>query len=155
MSTRTFDVAGLEGGSVSLTSAQLEDLSSRIEGPLLTAGDEGWDEAILIWNAMVTKTPALVVQPISADDVAVAVRFAAEHELLLSIKGGGHNIAGTAIAEGGLTLDMSRMRGVTVDPSARLAYVGPGCLLKDVDRTTQKLGLATVLGSCRRRGCPA
>jgi hypothetical protein len=146
MSTRTFDIAGLEGGSVSLTSARLEHLSSQIEGPLLTAGDEGWDEAILIWNAMITKTPSLVVQPTSAHDVAMAVRFAAEHELLLSVKGGGHNIAGTAIAEGGLTLDMSRMRGVTVDPDARLAHVGPGCLLKDVDAATQERGMATVLG---------
>jgi len=152
MSTRTFDVAGLEGGRVGLTSAQVEQLSSQIDGPLLTAGDEGWDEAILVWNATVTKTPALVVQPVSAQDVAVAVRFAADHGLLLSVKGGGHNIAGTAIADGGLTLDMSRMRDVTVDPTARLAYVGPGCLLKDVDRATQQHGLAAVLGFVSETG---
>lgn len=152
MSTRTFDVAGLEGGRVGLTSAQLEQLSSQIDGPLLTAGDEGWDEAVLVWNASVTKTPALVVQPVSAQDVAVAVRFAADHGLLLSVKGGGHNIAGTAIADGGLTLDMSRMRDVTVDPIARLAYVGPGCLLKDVDRATQQHGFAAVLGFVSETG---
>jgi FAD/FMN-containing dehydrogenase len=152
MSTRTFDVAGLEGGRVGLTAAQLEQLSSKIDGPLLTAGDEGWDEAILVWNAMVAKTPVLVVQPTSAHDVAVAVRLAAEHGLLLSVKGGGHNIAGTAIAEGGLTLDMSRMRDVTVEPTGRLAYVGPGCLLKDVDRATQEHGLATVLGFVSETG---
>jgi hypothetical protein len=152
MTTRTFDVAGLECRRVGLTSAQLEQLSSQIDGPLLTAGDEGWDEATLIWNAMITKTPALVAQPTSAQDVAAAVRFAAEHGLLLSVKGGGHNIAGTAIAEGGLTLDMSRMRDVTVDPTARLAYVGPGCLLKDVDRATQDHGLATVLGFVSETG---
>ena len=70
-------------------------------------------------------------------DVAAAVGFARDHGLLLGVKGGGHNIAGTAIAEGGLTLDMSRMREVTVDPGARLAHVGPGCLLGDVDRATQ------------------
>lgn len=152
MSMRTFHVAGLEGGRVGLTSAQLEQLSSQIDGPLLTAGDDGWDDAILIWNATVTKTPALVVQPTSARDVTAAVRFAADHGLLLSVKGGGHNIAGTAIADGGLTLDMSRMRDVTVDPTARLAHVGPGCLLQDVDRATQEYGLATVLGFVSETG---
>jgi FAD/FMN-containing dehydrogenase len=152
MSTRTFEVAGLHGGRVSLTSTELEHLSSRIKGPLLSPGDEGWNEAILIWNAMVAKAPALAVQPTSAHDVAAAVNFAREHGLLLSVKGGGHNIAGTSIAEGGLTLDMSRMRHFTVDPDARLANVGPGCLLKDVDRATQEHGLATVLGFVSETG---
>lgn len=146
MTTRGFDVAGLEGGRVSLTTQQLEDLTSRLEGPLLRAGDEGWDEAILIWNAMAAKTPALVIQPTSARDVGEAVGFARDHGVLLSIKGGGHNIAGTSIADGGLTLDMSRMRDITVNPDAKLAHVGPGCLLRDVDRATQEHGLATVLG---------
>ena len=152
MITKTFDIAGLEGGRVGLTSSQLEQLSGQLKGPLLTAGDHGWDEAVLVWNATITKTPALVVQPTSAGDVAAAVRFAADHSLLLSVKGGGHNIAGTAIAEGGLTLDMARMRDVTVDPAARLAHVGPGCLLKDVDRATQEHGLATVLGFVSETG---
>lgn len=152
MTTRTFELAGLEGGRVGLASAHLEKLSARLNGRLLTAGDDGWDEAVLIWNAMVTTTPALVVQPTSPNDVAAAVQFAADHGLLLSVKGGGHNIAGTALADGGLTLDMSRMRDVTVDPTARLAYVGPGCLLRDVDRATQEYGLATVLGFVSETG---
>jgi FAD/FMN-containing dehydrogenase len=139
-------VAGVDGDDVSLTSAQLEDLGSRIGGSLLTAGDRGWDEAVTVWNAMAAKTPALVVQPTSAEDVAASVVFARENGVLLGVKGGGHNIAGTAIAERGLTLDMSRMRAVSVDPRARLAHVGPGCLLQDVDRATQEHGLATVLG---------
>jgi len=146
MNTSTIDMAGLEGGRVNLTSEQLEDLESRIEGSILQAGDAGWDEAVLVWNGMVATTPALVVQPTTAGDVAAALGFAQEHGLLLSIKGGGHNIAGTSIADRGLTLDMSRMRDVTVDPAARFAQVGPGCLLQDVDRATQEHGLATVLG---------
>ena len=113
---------------------------------MLRPGDQGWDDAVLIWNGMVARTPAVVVQPTSARDVAAAVDFAREHGLLLGVKGGGHNIAGTAIADGGLTLDMSRMRGISVDPEAKLAHVGPGCLLQDVDRATQEHGLATVLG---------
>ena len=146
MNTSTIDMAGLEGGRVNLTSEQLEDLESRIEGSILQAGDSGWDDAVLVWNGMVATTPALVVQPTTAGDVAAALGFAQEHGLLLSIKGGGHNIAGTSIADRGLTLDMSRMRDVTVDPAARFAQVGPGCLLQDVDRATQEHGLATVLG---------
>jgi hypothetical protein len=95
---------------------------------------------------MVSREPACVLQPTSPREVAAAVAYARENGLLFSIKGGGHNIAGTAIAEGGLLLDMSSMRDVVVDPHARLAIAGPGCLLKDVDRATQKHGLATVLG---------
>lgn len=146
MTTSGFDIAGLEGGPVTLHSKQLEELNSRVAGPLLRAGDDGWNDTVQIWNGMAAKTPALILQPTSAPDVAAAVGFAREHGLLLSIKGGGHNIAGTSIAEGGLTLDMSHMRDVTVDPDTKLAYVGPGCLLKDVDRATQEHGLATVLG---------
>jgi FAD/FMN-containing dehydrogenase len=146
MTTTKSDIAGLEGGRVTLTPEQLEELEALVDGPLLRAGDEGWDDAVLVWNGMVAMVPAFVLQPTSAHDVGAAVGFALDHGLLLSIKGGGHNIAGTSIAEGGLTLDMSRMRDVTVDPDARLAHVGPGCLLKDVDRATQEHGLATVLG---------
>jgi FAD/FMN-containing dehydrogenase len=152
MATRTLDVAGLEGGSISLTSEHLEDLASRVQGPLLRPGDEGWDAAVLVWNGMIATQPALVLQPISNRDVAAAVGFARDHGLLLSVKGGGHNIAGTSIAEGGVTLDMSRMREIMVDPAAKLARVGPGCLLKHVDEATQEHGLATVLGFVSETG---
>ena len=143
----TIDVAGLDGGLVRLTAEQLDELDRRGGCPVLRAGDAGWGDAVLVWNGMVAKAPALVLQPSSAAQVAAAVGFARDQGLLLSIKGGGHNMAGTSIAERGLTLDMSRMRDVTVDPDARLAHVGPGCLLRDVDRATQAHGLATPLGS--------
>jgi FAD/FMN-containing dehydrogenase len=146
MRTITNEIAGLGGGLVDLAPEHLDDLDSRVAGSLLRAGDEGWDDAVLVWNGMVASVPALVVQPSSARDVAEAVTFARDHGLLLSVKGGGHNIAGTSIAERCVTLDMSRMREVTVDPDARLVRVGPGCLLGDVDRATQQHGLATVLG---------
>ncbi len=146
MTVSTIEIAGLDGGRVSLTSHQLDDLASRVGGPLVRPGDEGWSNAVLVWNGMVATTPALIAQPTSAGGVAAAVAFAAAHRLLLGIKGGGHNIGGTAIAERGLVLDMSRMREAAVDPEARLAHVGPGCRLGDVDRATQAYGLATVLG---------
>ncbi len=139
-------LAGLDGGRVDLTPAHLTELESRIEGRLLQPGEDGWADAVLIWNGMVRSTPALVVQPFSARDVSAAVRFARHFKLLISVKGGGHNIAGTSMAPHGLTLDMSRMRDVAVDHQAKLARVGPGCQLKDVDAATQQHGLATVLG---------
>ncbi len=145
-STRSIEVAKREGGSLALTPRQIDALAARIEGRLVRPAEAGWDEAVLVWNRLAARVPALVVQPVSAQDVAAAVAFAREHGLLLGIKGGGHNIAGTAIAEGGLTLDLSRMRAVSVEPVARIAHVGPGCRLQDVDRATQEYGLATVLG---------
>ena len=102
------------GGHLVAGGARRADRAGR--GPLLRPGDDGWDESVPIWNAMVARVPALVFSPPRPRDVAVAIGFAPDHGLLLSIKGGGHNIAGTSIAEHGLTLDMSRMRDVTVDP---------------------------------------
>ena len=146
MTTDTIDVAGLDGGPVRLAAKQLEDLDSGDQGRLLVAGDQGWNDAVSIWNGMAARLPALVLQPASAHDVAAAVGFAQDHGLLLGVKGGGHNIAGTSMAPGGLTLDLSRLREVIVDPDARLAHVGPGCLLGEVDQATQAHGLATPLG---------
>jgi FAD/FMN-containing dehydrogenase len=150
--TDTIEIAGLDGGPVKLTSEQLEDLDSRVQGRLLHPGDQGWNDAVAIWNGVAAKSPALVLQPISPRDVAAAVGFARDHRLLLSTKGGGHNIAGTSIVEGGLTLDLSRLREVAVDPEAKLAHVGPGCLLGEVDQATQAHGLATVLGFVSETG---
>ena len=152
MTRGTIEVAGRSGGVVTLAPEQLDQLTSRFQGPLLGPGDEGWDDAVLVWNGMVAKVPAVVVRPTSAADVAEAVRFAANHDLLISVKGGGHNIAGTSMAAGGMTLDMSLMRDVTVDLTARQVQVGPGCKLRDVDEKTQEHGLAAVLGFVSETG---
>jgi hypothetical protein len=153
--TGTIELAGLDGGHHTLTSEQLEDLDSRVQGRLLRPGDQGWNDAVSIWNGMAARLPALVLQPASAHDVAAAVGFAREHGLLLSVKGGGHNIAGTSMAPGGLTLDLSRLREVTVDPQAKLAHVGPGCLLGEVDQATRSTGWPRCSGSCPRPAWPA
>ena len=129
-----------------LTTAQLDELTTLFGTRLLMPGDNGWAEAVRLWNGMIDTLPAAVVRPESVADVRAAVRFAGERGVSLGIKGGGHNIAGTAIAAGGLLLDMSGLREITVDPQVRLANVGPGALLRDVDRATQEHGLATVLG---------
>jgi FAD/FMN-containing dehydrogenase len=146
MITSTIELAGLDGGLVSFAPEELDDLRARMEGRILSAGDDGWESAVLIWNAMAANVPGIVVQPVSARDVVAATQFAGQHRVLLSIKGGGHNIAGTSIAAQGLTLDLTRLREVKVDRKRRLAHVGAGCQLRDVDRATQEHGLATVLG---------
>ena len=122
------------------------DLRAALRGPLLLAGDAGYDEARSVWNAMIDRRPALVARCIGVSDIVAGVRFARESGIALSLKGGGHNISGLAVAEGGLMLDLSLMRGVWVDPRARIARAQAGCLLGDVDRETQLHGLAAVLG---------
>ena len=124
----------------------VEALRQSARGPVLRPGEPGFGEATLLWNGLIEKSPALVVQPSGTADVAAAVRLARDHAVPLSVRGGGHNIAGTAVVDGGLTIDMSRLRGITVDPEAGIATVQAGCLLGDVDRETQLHGLATPLG---------
>jgi FAD/FMN-containing dehydrogenase len=142
----TVRMTGLDGESVTVTQQALATLGTKLEAPLLCPSDAGFADATKIWNGMVTNQPAVVVQPVSAAEVSEAVSFARAHGLLLSIKGGGHNVGGTSLADGGLTLDMSRLRWVEVDTRRRVAHVGPGCRIGDVDRGTQAHGLATVLG---------
>src|SRR5919109_1333462 len=137
-------MTGLDGDVVDVGSEALASLSATFDGRALRPRDPGFEEATRIWNGMISKRPALVVQPLSAGDVRAAVRFAEANGVLLSIKGGGHNIAGTSLADGGLTLDMSRMKTVDVDVERRLVHVGPGCRLRGVDGATQEHGLATV-----------
>lgn len=135
-----------EGREFELKQESLDGLKSRLRGPVLTPDDAGYDEARTVWNAMIDRRPAVVVRCLGVADVIACVRFAREHDLLLCMKGGGHNIAGLATADGALMLDMSLMRGVWVDPRKKIAHAQAGCLLGDVDRETQVHGLAAVLG---------
>ena len=139
-------VKSVDGKNVSLAAEALDALRSGIRGTLCLPGDPGYDEARTLWNAMIDKHPAAVVRAVGASDVIQTVRLAAQHGLLLSVRGGGHNIAGSAVSEGGLMLDLSRMISVRVDPKARTARVEPGARLADLDRETQAFGLATPVG---------
>lgn len=141
-----------EGIKSKLEPHSLEDLRARLRGPLLLPGDPGYDEARSIWNAMIDRRPAVIVRCLGVADVVTCVNFARERGLTLSIKGGGHNISGLAVCDGGLMLDLSLMRGVWVDPTARTARAQAGCLLGDVDRETQVHGLAAVLGFISNTG---
>jgi hypothetical protein len=135
-----------DGTRTALGDADVEALRQRLHGELITPADDGFGAATELWNGLIRKRPALVVRAKSAADAAAAVEFAAAHGAALSVRGGGHGIAGTALADGGLTIDLSAMRSVSVDPARRTAMVGGGCLLSDVDRATQEHGLATPLG---------
>jgi FAD/FMN-containing dehydrogenase len=124
----------------------IDGLRSSLRGSLLRSGDDGYYEARSIWNAMIDRKPALIARCVGVADIAAGLRFAREHGIALSIKGGGHNIAGLAVADGGLMLDLSLMRGVWIEPRTRVANAQAGCLLGDVDREAQLHGLAPVLG---------
>jgi len=136
----------LEGREIDLKQETIDELKMRLRGPVLSPGDVRYVESQTVWNAMIDRKPALVARCLGVADVITSVQFAREHDLLLCIKGGGHNIAGLATADGALMLDMSLMRGVWVDSKRRVARAQAGCLLGDVDRETQVHGLAAVLG---------
>ena len=149
MSPESLRLRTLDGEELSLDTRAMAGIPEDIR---LRPGEPGFEEATRIWNGMIQRQPALVIQPASADQVASAVNLAREHRLLISIKGGGHNISGLSLADGGLALDMSRMRDVRVDKEEMVVRVGPGCLLGDVDRVTQEHGLATTLGFVSETG---
>ncbi|GBC94311.1 6-hydroxy-D-nicotine oxidase [bacterium HR16] len=135
-----------EGRAIDLKQDTLDGLKMRLRGPVLLPGDVGYEESRTVWNAMIDRSPALIARCVSSEDVIHAVKFAREQNLLVSIRGGGHNIAGNAVCDDGLMIDLSLMKGVQVDANARRASVESGCTLADVDAATQAHGLATPLG---------
>jgi FAD/FMN-containing dehydrogenase len=124
----------------------LDSLRSQLRGALCYPGEPGYEQARTIWNAMIDQHPAAVIRAAGTADVMRAVNVAREHELLLAVRGGGHHIAGNAVCEGGLMLDLSPMRSVRIDPSTRTARVEPGVTLGELDQEAQAFGLATPLG---------
>ena len=129
-----------------LPRSDIDAFAARVSGGVLKSDDTGYDEARSVWNATVDRRPALIARCLNASDVQAAVRFAAAHRMLLSVRGGGHHIAGNAVAEGGLMIDLSGMSAISIDAAKRTARVGPGALLGDLDRESQAHGLATPLG---------
>ncbi len=135
-----------DGSAVSIDLSAIEALSGTLGGSILTASSDGYDEARVFWNAMIDKRPGMIVQCTSTDDVSKVVAFARAHALLVSIRGGGHNIAGKSLSDGGMLIDLSGMTGVSVDAGAKTAVVGPGATLADLDAATQAHGLITPTG---------
>ncbi|MCM2251719.1 MAG: FAD-binding oxidoreductase [Ramlibacter sp.] len=136
----------IDGGTADLSPEDLQSFKTGFKGAVLGADDPAYEETRKIWNAMIDRRPGLIARCTGTVDVVQAVRFARKHKLLVSVRGGGHNIAGLAVCEGGLMIDLSAMRGVWVDPVGRTARAQAGCTLADVDRETQLYGQAAVLG---------
>ena len=135
-----------------MTDETITSLRCALRGELLTAGTTEYDAARTLWNGMIDKRPAVIVRCRGAADVITAVNFAREHELLLSARGGGHNVAGLALCDGGLTIDLSFMRGIRVDPSARTVRAEGGVTWGDLDREALSFGLATTGGMVSSTG---
>jgi len=129
-----------------LTNESFQHLRKAIEGRLVVPSDGAYDEARSIWNAMIDRRPAAIVQCASSADVVETLAFGQAHNLEISVKGVGHNIAGNAVCDGGLMIDLSAMREVHVDPDRRRAQVEPGATLGDFDKAAQAHGLATPTG---------
>lgn len=144
--TDAMEAKSREGREIDLKQDKVESLRMRLRGPVFLPGDTGYEESRTVWNGMIDRRPAIVVRCLGIADVISCVQFAQDNDILLCIKGGGHNIAGLATADGALMLDMSLMRGVWVDTRGKIAHAQAGCLLGDVDRETQVHGLAAVLG---------
>lgn len=140
------------GAGPAVDRSATEDLRQRLRGALIGPDDHGYDEARRVWNSMVDKRPALIARCAGTHDVITALRFAREHGLEISVRGGGHSVDGKAIAERGLVIDLSLMRAVRVDPDAGRAWVGGGCTWSDVDQETQQFGLATTGGFVSHTG---
>jgi FAD/FMN-containing dehydrogenase len=119
---------------------------ARFRGELLWPGDDAYESARRVWNGMIDRRPALIAQCAGAADVIAAVRFARENDILASVRGGGHNVAGLAVADGGLMIDLSHMRAVRVDPARGIARAEPGVTLGVLDHETQAFGLVAPAG---------
>jgi FAD/FMN-containing dehydrogenase len=138
-----------------LTSPQplaVDALRTRFRGALLRPGEEGYDEARRVWNGAIDRRPALVARCAGADDVLQAILFAREHELPVSVRGGGHAVAGHAVCDHGVMIDLSLMKAVRVDPERRIARAAGGVLWGELDRATQAAGLATTGGLISHTG---
>src|SRR5829696_4747678 len=121
----------------------VQRLVASTRGTVLRAGQDGYDAARTVWNGMIDRSPALIVRCVSAADVVAAVNFARDHNLLLTVRGGGHSAAGSGVSDRGLMIDLSLMKGIRVDPEHRTARAEPGLTWAEFDRETQAFGLAT------------
>jgi FAD/FMN-containing dehydrogenase len=134
------------GTSTVLQEATVHAFKTSLRGALLCPGDDGYDTARTVYNAMIDRRPALIARCVGTADVITSVQFARAHHLLVSVRGGGHNVAGNAVCDGGIMLDLSPMQGIRVDPTGRTVRAEPGLTWRDFDRETQAFGLATTGG---------
>lgn len=135
-----------------LDPSRVARLRRAVRGTVLAPDDDGYEEARRVWNGMIDRRPALIVQPADTDDIARAVALAREHGLALAVRGGGHNVAGNAVCDDGLVIDLRSMKAIRVDPSARTVRAQGGATWGEFDRATQQFGLATTGGAISTTG---
>jgi FAD/FMN-containing dehydrogenase len=134
------------GARPALPDVALNRLRERLHGPVIVPGDREYDRARRVWNGSIDRHPALVARCTGVADVLASVRFAREHDLVVAVRGGGHNVAGAGTCDDGMVIDLSPMKGVRIDPAARTAVAGPGLRWGELDRETQEFGLAVTGG---------
>ena len=145
-------MSNVKANGCALNERILTQLRARMRGAVLTPNDDGYDSARQIWNAMIDRRPGVIARCTGPEDVRTAVAFARENDLVISIRGGGHNIAGLALCNDGLTIDLSLMKQVTVDSAAATASAQAGLTWGEFDRETQQFGLATTGGAVSTTG---
>jgi FAD/FMN-containing dehydrogenase len=143
---------GRDGRQLTLSARDVEELKDGLRGDLIRPGDPSYDSARRLWNAAFDRKPALIVRSAGAADVVRAVSFAATHDLLSAVRGGGHSLSGQSGCDGGLVIDLSAMRAIEVDPLSQRARVEAGALLGQLDREAQAFGLATTAGTVADTG---
>lgn len=129
-----------------ITMPLASELQTNFKGKILVEGDVGYETARKIWNGMIDRKPALIAQCVETGDIQQAVKFAKKHDLLVSVRGGGHNVSGNAVCDGGIMIDLSLMKAVKTDPIQKIALVEMGATWGDFDKDTQQYGLATTGG---------
>lgn len=135
-----------DGVSVSVSESEISKLESHLRGEIILPDDESYSEARKLWNGLIDKKPGLIIQTVGVSDIIDSVNFARTHDLQLAVRGGGHNVAGHAMSDGGMVIDLSRMKSVRVDPEKRIAYAEAGATLGDLDRETHVFGLGAPVG---------
>lgn len=145
-------VSTTKGTKTTLSEAAIEDFQNSLRGQLIAPGDEAYDKARLVWNGMIDRRPAFIAQCLGASDVINCVNFARDNNLLVSVRGGGHNVGGNAVCDGGLMIDLSLMKGMRVDATTRTARAEPGLTWGEFDHETQAFGLATPGGQISTTG---
>lgn len=142
----------LSGKQTVIPAAAVKAFAANLHGRALTASDADYELARRLWNKMIDKRPALIARCSGATDIAHAVSFAREHDLLVAVRGGGHSLPGYSMCDGGLVIDLSVMRSARVDPVAKTAQVAGGAWIGDLDWETQQYGLATPMGEISNTG---
>ena len=148
----TVEVRGQFLDIVGVDQTKVDELRGALRGTLLQRDDDGYEKARTIWNEMIDHRPNLIVRCAGVSDVIAAVNFARAHELFVSVRGGGHNVSGNAVCNGGLMIDLSMMTSVHVDAKRQIARAEGGATWKDYDRETQVFGLASTGGAVSRTG---